>query len=171
MKSALFDNRRDAGIRLAKILSPFKGQDNVIVLALPRGGVPVGYEIAQKLHAPLDLMLVRKLGVPGQEELAMGAVALPDIRVFNRNIVESYGLTKGDIDFAVEQEKKELMRRNKLYRQDRPQPNLKDKIVILVDDGIATGADMRAAIDAVRHQKPLRIVVAVPVAPKIRLKA
>lgn len=161
----LFQDRRDAGRHLAEKLSPWlAGRDNTIVLALPRGGVPVGFEIARALHAPLDLMLVRKLGLPGQEELAMGALALPDICVFNRDVIQSAAVSQEDIDKVVAEQSGELQRRNRLYRRNEPPPNLKDRIVVLVDDGAATGADMRAAIGAAAQQHPMRIIAAVPVA-------
>jgi putative phosphoribosyl transferase len=149
---------------LAKKLSGLVNKDNVIVLALPRGGVPVAFEVAAALHAPLDLMLVRKLGMPGQEELAMGALALPDICVLNQDIIQGALVSQEEIDRILAEESKELLRRNRLYRGDEPPPNLKGQIVILVDDGVATGANMRAAINAVVQQHPSRVVVAVPVA-------
>ena len=160
----IFYDRREAGRQLAAKLEIFAERDGVIVLALPRGGVPVAYEIAEFLHAPLDLMLVRKLGVPGHEELALGAIALPDICVFNHDVIRSAGVAEEDIDRVVAEESIELMRRNRLYRGGEPPPNLKDHIVILVDDGVATGATMHAAVIAVQQQQPFRIVVAVPVA-------
>lgn len=156
-------DRSEAGKLLAKNLSAYLERDDVIVLALPRGGVPVGFEVAKHLHVPLDLMLVRKLGMPGQEELALGAIALPDICVFNHDIVSQAFIAQGRIDKLIAEERKELLRRNQIYRGGEPQPNLKDKVVILVDDGMATGADMRAAVSAVAQQQPLRTVVAVPV--------
>jgi len=160
----LFHDRRDAGRHLARTLSAYRERDDVIVLALPRGGVPVAFEVAQALHAPLDLMLVRKLGLPGQEELAMGAIALPGICVFNHDLIQRSAVSPEEIDKVVAVESKELLRRNRLYRKDEPPPNLKDQIVILIDDGMATGANMRAALSAVAQQQPLRIVAAVPVA-------
>ena len=156
----------EAGKILAKKLSAYRSNDNVIVLALPRGGVPVAYEVAKALHAPFDLMLVRKLGVPGQEEVALGAIALPDICALNASIIKNSSVSQEDVDRVIEEETKELLRRNRIYRNDAPPPILKDKIVILIDDGMATGADMRAALMAARMQKPLQIVVAVPIAPK-----
>jgi len=160
---ALFSDRREAGKTLAKKLSALADGDDVVVLALPRGGVPVGFEVAKHLNAPLDLMLVRKLGMPGQEELAMGALALPDVRVFNHDVIRNFGVSEETIDGIIAAERKELLRRNKVYRGDEPPPEIENRIVILVDDGMATGADMRAAVGAVDAQKPSRIVVAVPV--------
>ena len=160
----LFHDRKDAGKQLAQKLAAWRDRDDVTVLALPRGGVPVAFEIAHHLHAPLDLMLVRKLGVPGQEELAMGAIALPDIRVFNQDIIENTGISKQAIDKTLAEESAELARRNHVYRGDRPAPDLKNRRVILVDDGVATGATMRAALSAVAEQSPLRVIVAIPVA-------
>ena len=160
----LFHDRHDAGRHLANKLSPWLERDDVIVLALPRGGVPVGFEVARTLHAPLDTMLVRKLGLPGQEELAMGALALPDICVFNHDVIQSAAVPQEAIDRVVEKETEELHRRNRLYRQNEPPPDLRNRIIILVDDGAATGANMRAAISAAAQQRPARIVVALPVA-------
>ena len=162
--TALFHDRRDAGKQLAKKLSIWAERDDVIVLALPRGGVPVAFEVGQALCAPLDLMLVRKLGTPGQEEVAMGAIALPDVRVFNHDVIRNVAISQEYIDMIVEKEFKELLRRNHHYRNDEPPPDLKDKIVILVDDGVATGANMRAAINASLQQNPFQIVAAFPTA-------
>lgn len=161
----LLANRTSAGQELAEALLSYINQDNVIVLALPRGGVPVAFEIAEKLHAPLDLLLVRKLGTPGYSELAMGAIASGGIKVLNTQIVHGYGISQSELDAVEEKERLELNRRSELYRGERPYPNLNDKIVILVDDGLATGATMHAAIDAVKQQKPQKIIVAIPVAP------
>lgn len=161
----LLANRTSAGQELAEALLSYINQDNVIVLALPRGGVPVAFEIAEKLHAPLDLLLVRKLGTPGYSELAMGAIASGGIKVLNTQIVHGYGISQPELDAVEEKERLELNRRSELYRGERPYPNLNDKIVILVDDGLATGATMHAAIDAVKQQKPQKIIVAIPVAP------
>lgn len=159
-----FANRREAGQGHAKAMLIYAERDDVIVLALPRGGVPVGFEVAKTLHAPLDVMLVRKLGVPGQEELALGALALPDICVFNHDVIANTAVDQGTIDRIIAKEKKELERRNHIYRGSEPAPNLKDRIVILVDDGMATGANMRAAVSAVAQRQPARIIIAVPVA-------
>jgi putative phosphoribosyl transferase len=169
--AAIFHDRREAGKRLAEKLSLWAGRGDATVLALPRGGAPVAFEIAKALSASLDLMLVRKLGVPGQEELALGALALPDICVFNHDVIRGAFVAQHDIDRIVAEETKELLRRNSLYRNDRPPPNLKGRIVILVDDGVATGATMRAAVNAVAQQEPARIIVAVPVASEHALEA
>ena len=158
-------NRTIAGKELAHALQHYQDQENVIVLALPRGGVPVAYEIAQQLNAPLDLMLVRKLGTPHYPELAMGAIASNNIRVLNPQVIYSYGISEAQIEKVEKAERQELERRAAAYRGERPYPDLDDKIVILVDDGLATGATMHAAIDAVRLQNPRSITVAVPVAP------
>ncbi len=158
-------NRTIAGQELAHALQHYQDQDNVIVLALPRGGVPVAFEIAQELNAPLDLMLVRKLGTPHYPELAMGAIAAGGIRVLNPQVIYSYDISEAQIEEAEKVERQELDRRAVTYRGERPYPDLNDKIVIIVDDGLATGATMHAAIDAVRLQDPRSIVVAVPVAP------
>jgi predicted phosphoribosyltransferase len=158
-----FTDRREAGKQLAQKLMSFAGRNDVIVLALPRGGVPVAFEVASALQAPLDLMLVRKLGVPGQEELAMGALALPDVRVFNHEVIRNFGVSEEDLDRSIIAEERELFRRNQAYRGGAPPPTLEGKAVILVDDGIATGANMRAAVTAVEQQNPLETIVAVPV--------
>lgn len=159
-----FADRYTAGQILAKELQNYAHNKDVIVLALPRGGVPVAYEIAKSLEVPMDVFIVRKLGVPMQEELAMGAIATGDAVVFNDDIIEQLSISKADIDRVIKAEKQELKRREVVYRGDRPYPELKNKKVILVDDGIATGASMRAAIKAIRSRKPSEIVVAVPVA-------
>src|SRR2546429_7987311 len=160
----LFQNRAEAGRVLAKRLRPRIKNNNVIVLALPRGGVPVGFEVAQALHAELDIFLVRKLGVPGHEELAMGAVASGGIRVLNHGLIAELGLSTAIIDGVTARERKEIERRERLYREGRPASSLLQRTVILVDDGLATGATMLAAVRAVRAQSPERIIVAVPVA-------
>lgn len=159
----LFRNRRDAGRQLAEKLMHYRDQDHVVVLALPRGGVPVGYEVAEALGAPLDVFLVRKLGVPGQEELAMGAIASGGVRVLNEPVVQMLGLTESQIDRAERDERRELERRERDYRAGRPSLDVRDKIVILVDDGLATDSSMLAAVVALRRLDPVRIVVAVPV--------
>lgn len=159
----MFLDRYHAGQVLADQLNEFAHRDDVIVLALPRGGVPVGFEIAKHLQAPLDIFLVRKLGVPGHEELAMGAIASAGIQVLNQDVVEGLGLSKRVIDQVAERELHELERREQAYRDARPQPQLRGKVVILVDDGLATGSTMRAAAKAVRQQAPDKLVVAVPV--------
>ena len=164
MQPQRFRNRTDAGRRLAEKLAAYANRPDVLVLALPRGGVPVGFEVARALGAPLDVFLVRKLGVPGYEELAMGAVATGGVRVLNDEIVRGLGISEHEIDAAAARELQELARRQRLYRGDRPLPDIAGRTVILVDDGLATGATMRAAIQALRHQQPARIIVAVPTA-------
>ncbi len=142
----------------------YGGRDGIVVLALPRGGVPVGYELARMLGATLDVFVVRKLGVPGQPELAMGAIARGGTRVFNQDVVQYSGVSQEQIESVFERETNELQRREEAYRGDRPWPELKDRIVVLVDDGLATGATMRAAIAAIRQFEPAWIAAAVPVA-------
>src|SRR5260370_26464503 len=159
-----FANRADAGRHLAARLQKFAGRDDVIVLGLPRGGVPVGYEVAGALGVPLDVFVVRKLGVPGYEELAMGAVATGGVRVLNEQLVERLGIPEQMIDAVAARERQELGRRERLYRSGRPPLDVRGRTVILVDDGLATGATMHAAIQALRQQNPARIVVAVPTA-------
>lgn len=159
-----FRNRMEAGQQLAKRLAKYANRPDVLVLALPRGGVPVGYEIAQALHAPLDVFIVRKLGVPGHEELAMGAIATGGVRVLNGEVVESLRIPEEVIDAVAARELRELERRERAYRDDRPAPDVQGRTVILVDDGIATGSTMRAAIEALRRLEAGRIVVAVPTA-------
>jgi putative phosphoribosyl transferase len=163
-ETALFKDRREAGRTLAAQLEKYANRDDVLVLALPRGGVPVGFEVAQALHAPLDIFLVRKLGVPGQEELAMGAIASGGMRVINPDIVRSLGIPAEMVEVATHREEAELARREQAYRGNRSFPRIEGKTVILVDDGLATGASMYAAVLALRQKKPARIVVAVPVA-------
>lgn len=159
----MFRNRSEAGKSLAAQLIQYRDRRHTIILALPRGGVPVGYEIAVALHLPLDVFVVRKLGVPGQAELAMGALAAGGTKVINRQVVEVLSLSNADIDAVIAREQRELDRRLIEYRDDLPWPNVRDWTVILVDDGLATGATMRAAVAALRQQGPARIVVAVPV--------
>jgi predicted phosphoribosyltransferase len=159
----LFRDRADAGRQLAARLTHYAGRDDVVVLALPRGGAPVGYEVARALAAPLDVFLVRKLGVPGQEELAMGAIASGGVRVINESVVRSLGVPAEAIEAAAEREELELRRREEAYRGGRPAPDVRGKVAILIDDGLATGATMRAAALALRKLGPARIVVAVPV--------
>ena len=160
-----FLDRKEAGRVLAKRLKRPQPREGAWVLALPRGGVPVAYEIAQALHLPLDVMLVRKLGVPGHEELAMGAIASGGVRVMNDEIIRSLGISQPVIDEVIAREEHELLRREKLYRGDRPHLMLRNKPVILVDDGAATGANMLAAIRAARRLGASSITVALPVAP------
>jgi putative phosphoribosyl transferase len=159
-----FRDRREAGRLLAEQLRPYAHRQDVIVLALPRGGVPVAYEVATALGAPLDVFLVRKLGVPGYEELAMGAVATGGVRVVNDEVVRGLRIPDYVIDAVSVWEQQELARRERAYRGDRPEPNVRDRTVILVDDGLATGATMLAAIKTLRQQQPAQIVVAVPTA-------
>ncbi|NJN15330.1 MAG: phosphoribosyltransferase [Oscillochloris sp.] len=158
-----YQDRKQAGAVLAQQLQKYAGRANVLVLALPRGGVPVAYSIAQALNAPLDLCLVRKLGVPGQEELALGAVAVGGARVFNEDVIAALDLDDRKIEAVTTEAEHELQRRLRAYRGDRPQPNLSDRVIILVDDGLATGATMRAAVEALRSQNPAWLCVAVPV--------
>jgi predicted phosphoribosyltransferase len=160
-----FDNRDEAGRFLASRLQRYAGRDDVTVLGLPRGGLPVAAPVAELLHAPLDVFLVLKLGVPGHEELAMGAIAENGQRVLNEDIVSHLSLRPEQIDQVVARERQELQRRGVHYRGDRPPAAVQNRIVILVDDGLATGASMRVAVQAVRQDSPARIVVAVPVAP------
>jgi predicted phosphoribosyltransferase len=164
MNGARFRDRFEAGRRLAAALKHYQGRPNLLVLALPRGGVPVAYELAKALHAPLDLMLVRKLGVPGHEELAMGAIASGGIRVISEDVVRALGISDRAIATIAAHEEHELKRRERAYRGDRPPPQVQGKTVILVDDGLATGSTMRAAVAALKAQQPERLVVAVPVA-------
>ena len=164
MSPRLFRDRTEAGRLLAARLEQYAGKPDVMVLALPRGGVPVAYEVARALPAPMDVFIVRKLGVPGQEELAMGAVATGGVRVLNDQVVKGLGIPEYMIDAVVKWETEELKRRERLYRGDRPPPDVRGKTVILVDDGLATGSTMLAAARALRQQGPARIVVAVPVA-------
>lgn len=159
------EDRMTAGRALGRALKAYADRDDVIVLALPRGGVPVAYEVARALGASLDLMLVRKLGTPGQRELAMGAIATGGALVLNEDIIRSLAISRETINRVAIEEQKELERRQLAYRGDHPLPNLEGLCVILVDDGLATGATMRAAISALRQYHPVRVVVAVPVAP------
>src|SRR5437660_8945341 len=161
----LFRNRRKAGRALAELLAHYRGRKDVVVLALPRGGVPVGYEVATALGAPLDAFLVRKLGVPGHEEFAMGAIATGGVVVLNDDVVRGLGIPPEAVQRVAEQEGRELLRRERAYREGRPIPEVAGKVVILVDDGLATGSSMRAASQALRKLGPARIVVAVPAAP------
>ncbi|MCX6619467.1 MAG: phosphoribosyltransferase [Acidobacteria bacterium] len=163
--NARFRDRREAGRFLAAHLEAYLGRADAVVLALPRGGVPVGYEVAQALGAPLDVFLVRKLGVPGHEELAMGAIAEGGLRVINHQIVRGLKIPESAIEEVTRREQEELARRGELYRGDRPPLQLHGKVAILVDDGLATGASMRVAARAVRRHEPQEVVVAVPVAP------
>lgn len=162
---ARFRDRKEAGQALAEELAPrVRGDENLLVLALPRGGVPVGFEIAEKLGAPLDVFIVRKLGVPGHEELAMGAIATGGVRVLNEEVVQSLGIPPQWIDRVADREQQELERREQSYRKGRALPAVNDATVILVDDGLATGSTMRAAVAALRKMQPRKMIVAVPVA-------
>ncbi|HEX4946529.1 MAG TPA: phosphoribosyltransferase [Blastocatellia bacterium] len=159
-----FQDRSEAGKHLALKLSKYANDSSAVVLALPRGGVPVAYEVARTLHLPLDVFLVRKLGVPGQEELAMGAIASGGVRVLNEEVVNYLHIPEEIIAQVANSELSELGRRERLYRGGRAMPSLKGKTILLVDDGLATGATMKAAVAALRQQHPARIVVAAPVA-------
>lgn len=165
MNRVLYEDRRDAGRKLAQKLARYTNQRDVIVLGLPRGGVPVAFEVARALDAPLDVFLVRKLGVPGHKELAMGAIASGGVRVLNEEVVRSLGVTEQAIERVTAREQRELERRESAYRGGEPVPDVRGRTAILVDDGLATGASMKAAVDALRARDPARVVVAVPVAP------
>ncbi len=160
----LLENRTQAGRLLALKLKQFTDHPQGLVLGLPRGGVPVAAEIAQSLHIPLDICLVRKLGAPGRKELAMGAIATGGIRVLNQDIIDWLEIPDSAIEEVAREELVELSRRERTYRGDRPLPQIANRIIILVDDGIATGATLRAAIAVLKPQHPSRIIVAVPVA-------
>ena len=157
-------DRAEAGRHLAANLEHYAGRADVIVLALPRGGVPVAAEVAHRLHAPLDVFLVRKLGLPGQEELAMGAIATGGVLLLNDSLIRLAGVSEREVEDVIAREEVELRRRERLYRQERPPPELRGRTVILVDDGLATGASMRAAAEGVRRQGAAAVIVAVPVA-------
>src|SRR5207237_1340609 len=159
-----FKDRTEAGRMLAERLAAYEDRSDVIVLALPRGGVPVAFEVAQALSAPLDVFLVRKLGVPGHEELAMGAIASEGVRVLNEDVVQMLRIPDEVIDAVAAKEQQELERRERLYRDHRPALEVRGRTVILIDDGLATGSTMRAAAAALRNRQPARLVVAVPVA-------
>lgn len=161
----LFRNRREAGLRLAQKLGSYAQGGRVVVLALPRGGVPVGFEIASALGAPLDVFVVRKLGVPGHEELAFGAIASGGVRVLNEQLLSELPIPDPVIDGITAEESSELARRERAYRGDRARLEVRGSTVILVDDGVATGSTMRAAIRALRLHEPTRVVVAVPLGP------
>lgn len=163
VEAMIYRNRAEAGKLLAAHLASYRDRDDLLVLALPRGGVPVAFEVAKALHAPLDIFLVRKLGVPGHEELAMGAIATGGVRVLNDDVVDYLEIPSGVIDSIAAIELKELERRDRAYRGVRREPEIRGKTIILIDDGLATGSTMRAAASALRQQEPVRIVVAVPV--------
>jgi erythromycin esterase-like protein/predicted phosphoribosyltransferase len=166
MRERLFSDRREAGRVLAGLLERFRDRADVIVLALPRGGVPVAYEVAMALGAPLDVFLVRKLGVPGKEELAMGAIASGGVVVLNDDVIRGLSIKTEDLQRVAEKEYRELMRREQAYREGRPPPDVAGRVVIVVDDGLATGSSMLAAINALRAHDPAQIIVAVPAAPE-----
>lgn len=161
---SLFNDRVDAGRKLAKDLLKYANRSDVLILALPRGGVPVAFEVAKELNVKMDVFIVRKLGVPGNEELAMGAIASDNIRVLNEDVVMSFQIPERVIDMVAENERKELERRERAYRGDRPKPEIEGSTVILIDDGLATGATMRAAAAALKTKNPAKIVIAVPTA-------
>jgi putative phosphoribosyl transferase len=160
-----FTDRQEAGRLLAERLNEYAGRNDVLVLGVPRGGIPVAFEVATALKAPLDVFVLRKLGVPGQEELAFGAITSQGARVIDREITQAVGLTDQEIELVTAAEKREAERRESAYRGGRPPLEVRGRIVILVDDGIATGSSMRAAIAVLRQMKPARLVIAVPVAP------
>jgi putative phosphoribosyl transferase len=160
----LFKDRAEGGRVLAARLGAYADRQDVTVLALPRGGVPVAFEVARALHAPLDVFVVRKLGVPGYEELAMGAIATGGVRVLNRDVVDVLGLSDAVVEATTARERSVLERRERRYRGERPAPDVRDRAALLIDDGLATGSTMRAAVEALRRLAPARIVVAVPVA-------
>jgi predicted phosphoribosyltransferase len=164
MQSPLFRDRREAGRLLAAKLGSFSDRPDVLVLALPCDGVPVAYEVARALNAPLDVFLVRKLGMPGHEDVAMGAVATGGVRVLNDEVVRSHHIPKYVIDYVAAREHEELIRRGHLYRNNRPAPQIRHRTMILIDDGLATAATMLAAIRALQQQQPAHIVLAVPTA-------
>ena len=161
--AARYRDRREAGRELATKLSAWAGRDDVLVIGLPRGGVPVAFEVARALRVPLDVFVVRKLGVPGHEEFAMGAIASGGVRVVQRDVVRQLGLPDAVVERVAATERRELERRERLYRDDRPFPDVRGRTVIVVDDGLATGASMQAAVAALRALEPTRIVVASPV--------
>lgn len=163
MITKFFKNRSEAGRFLAQKLAAYANNPNVIVLALPRGGVPVAYEVAQALKVPLDIFVVRKLGVPGYDELAMGAIATGGIRILNPRVVDYLDISNDVIDLVAAREERELQRRERLYRGTGPALDARARTVIIVDDGMATGSTMRAAVRALRQQQPEKIIVAVPV--------
>jgi putative phosphoribosyl transferase len=163
MNPLIFANRREAGAALVAELNQYRGRSDVVVLALPRGGVPVGYEVARALDTPLDVFVVRKLGAPGHRELAMGAIASGGVRVLNRDVIAWYGISPAAIEAIAREELAELERRERAYRENRSPVEVGGRTVLLIDDGLATGSTMKAAVQAVRQLGPARLVVAVPV--------
>jgi len=161
----MFSDRRDAGVQLASRLKEYKDRTGVLALALPRGGVATGYEIARYLNVPLDIVIVRKIGFPGQPELGIGAVSETGTVVLNESIISTYGVPKDYIEREISKQKKEISRRVELYRKGKRLPSLEGKTIILVDDGVATGATMKAAITTLREEKLKKLIVALPVAP------
>lgn len=159
-----FRNRIDAGRTLASRLTAYAHRPDVLVLGLPRGGIPVAYEVARELGVPLDVFVVRKLGMPGHEEYAIGAIATGGVRIINEEAIRTFGVTDAEIEAVTAEELRELDRRERRYRDNRPPPTVAGKTIILVDDGLATGSTMRAAVEALRQEGPARIVVAVPTA-------
>jgi len=163
-KLKAFKNRRQAGELLAERLDAYAGHSDAILLSLPRGGVPVAFSISRKLNIPLDILIVRKLGVPGHAEYAMGAIASGGLRVLQQDVLDTLDISPAVVETITQRELREIERRERLYRDNRPTPSLHDRIVILVDDGLATGSTMLAAVQAVRQEEPKRVIVAVPVA-------
>ncbi len=163
---ALFKNRNDAGQQLAAELLEYKNKEDLVVLGLPRGGIPVAYEIAIRLNAPLDVFVVRKLGVPGQEELGFGAIASGGVRALNKDVIATLNISNDIIDMITATEQEELDKKEKLFRGGMPSFNVNNKTTMLTDDGLATGATMRAAVNALRMHNPAKIIVAVPVASR-----
>jgi putative phosphoribosyl transferase len=164
--ACLFRDRTEAGQLLAEKLREYANCSDVVVLALPRGGVPIGFEIARALKAPLDVFVVRKLGVPGHEELAMGAIASGGVPLLNQDVIRALGISRELVDRVAERERRELRRREREYRNGRASVDIRDRTVILVDDGLATGSSMRVAAIALKKKDPAEIIVAVPVAPR-----
>lgn len=160
-----FQDRTEAGRFLARNLQNYRDRSDVLVLALPRGGVPVAYEVARELNVPLDVFIVRKLGVPGHEELAMGAIAPGGVRILNEDVIRELAIPDYMLDAVTNRERNELERREELFRGEKPPPGIADRVVIIVDDGLATGSSMKAAVAAIRQQHPARVIVAVPTAP------
>lgn len=160
--SVFFKNRQEAGRALAKELSAYSNANDLVILALPRGGVPVAFEVARELHAPMDVLIVRKLGTPGQEELAMGAIASGNVRVINESVVKQLGIPGDVVEEIVKQERQEMERRERVYRGDRAAVDVLGKTCIVIDDGIATGATMRAAVAVLKQLGAQRLIVAAP---------